>query len=131
LPFLSVPWAVKNRHVTLEVDNISLIFAWEKRYCKNDPETSVIIRCLHVIEAFLECIIHVVHTSRLSTDHAKLADRLSRNSTTTADDRQLLENVKVAIQSNHLEKWLENPWEDWELPQKLVDDITKILYKFS
>ncbi len=27
LPFLSVPWAVRNRHVTLEVDNISLIFA--------------------------------------------------------------------------------------------------------
>jgi hypothetical protein len=76
-------------------------------------------------------MIHVVHTSRLSTDHAKLADRLSRNSTTTADDRQLLKNVKVAIQSNHLEKWLENPWEDWELPQKLVDDVTKILYKFS
>jgi hypothetical protein len=44
LPFLSVAWAVRNRNVILEVDNISLIFAWEKRYCKNDPEASVLLK---------------------------------------------------------------------------------------
>jgi hypothetical protein len=44
LPFLSVAWAVRNRHVILEVDNISLIFAWEKRYCINDPEASVLFK---------------------------------------------------------------------------------------
>ncbi len=131
LPFLSVPWAVRNRHVTLEVDNISLVFAWEKRYCKNDPEASVVIRCLHVIEAFLECVIHVVHTGRLSTEHARLADRLSRNSTTTAGDHRLLENVGVAVQSKHLAKWLEHPREDWELPQKLVDNVTEVLYRIG
>jgi hypothetical protein len=96
LPSLSVPWAMKNKQVILEVDNISFVYSWDKRYCKNDPEASVLIRCLHVIEAFLECVIHVVHTGRLSTEHASLADRLLRESTTTTDDRHLLKKLKQA-----------------------------------
>ena len=54
LPFVTRPDLVKNKFVILFVDNISLIYAWEKKYCKNDEETSILVRCLHMLEAFLE-----------------------------------------------------------------------------
>ena len=48
------PDLIRNKYVILYVDNISLLYAWEKKYCKNDEETSILVRCLHVMEAFLE-----------------------------------------------------------------------------
>ena len=54
IPFVTRPDLIRNKYVILYVDNISLIYAWEKKYCKNDEETSILVRCLHVMEAFLE-----------------------------------------------------------------------------
>jgi hypothetical protein len=55
LPFLAKPKELAGRHILIEVDNLAVVFSWEKRYSKSDPETSLLIRCLHVIEARLEC----------------------------------------------------------------------------
>ena len=84
LPFVTNPKMLKNRFVILYVDNISLIYAWEKKYCKNDEETSILIRCLHVLEAFLEAKFFVEHVKRMSNDMAVLVDHLSKESSTTA-----------------------------------------------
>jgi len=46
LPFLTVPKQLRGRYVLLYVDNSSLIYAWEKRYCKNNEEASILIRTL-------------------------------------------------------------------------------------
>ena len=48
------PDLIRNKYVILYVDNISLLYAWEKKYCKNDEETLILVRCLQVLEAFLE-----------------------------------------------------------------------------
>ena len=56
---MTQPALIRNKFVILYVDNISLIYAWEKKYCKNDEETSILVRCLHVLEAFLEAKVFV------------------------------------------------------------------------
>ncbi len=54
LPFLTKPKEFAGRHNLIKVDNLAVVFAWEKQYSKSDPETSLLIRCLHVIEARLD-----------------------------------------------------------------------------
>jgi hypothetical protein len=120
IPFLTDPKSVKNCYVLLHVDNISLIYGWEKRYVKNDQHASLLVRCLHVIEAFLECRIFVEHVKRMSTDMAVLADHLSRESTTTAADLACIQHLHWHELEGPLKDWLSNPVLDWQLPRKLV-----------
>ncbi len=58
LPFLTNPKALKGKHVHLKVDNKAVVFGWQKKYTVKDPETSLLLRTLHVIEAFLESVRH-------------------------------------------------------------------------
>jgi hypothetical protein len=53
LPFLTQPETVRRRYVLLQVDNTAVLHAWRKKYSVTDPETSLLIRALHIIEAFL------------------------------------------------------------------------------
>ena len=123
LPFLSIPEQLRGRHVLLEVDNSSVIYAWKKKHAKNDVELSLLIRCLIVFESFLECKIHVQHIARRSNDMAILVDNLSRKETTTGKVKNLLHNVRKVRVHGNLGKWLTNPVVDWDLPLKLIDDI--------
>ena len=94
IPFLTDPKSLMNKFIVLYVDNISLIYAWEKKYCKNDEETSILIRCLHILEAFLECRIFVEHVKRRSNKMATLVDNLSRESSTTAEDLEQIQGLQ-------------------------------------
>jgi hypothetical protein len=85
LPFLTQPKLLQERHVRLEVDNMAVVFAWKKKYTVRDPETSLLIRVLHVIESFLSCKIYVSHLRRMSNRIAVIADSLSRKATTTPE----------------------------------------------
>lgn len=77
----------------LEVDNAALSFAWEKIQMKQDKETSILLRTLHVVAQYLECQIFVVHLKRKSMKWSAMVNRQSREATTTADDRQLVERL--------------------------------------
>ena len=127
IPFLTQPDLLKNRFVILYVDNISLIYAWEKKYCKNDEETSILIRCLHVLESFLEAKVFVEHIKRKSNDMAVLVDNLSRKSTTTVKDLAAINEVIWLTPGGSLASWAAGPTLDWSLPVKLLADVTKIL----
>jgi hypothetical protein len=102
LPFLTFPEQLKGQHILIEVDNLSVVYAWEKKYSKNDPETSLLIRCLHVLEAFLECKIYVRHLRRMSNEMAVLADSLSREATTTDEIRATITNIQTRSPSSAL-----------------------------
>ena len=128
LPFLCIPQKLQHRHVILYVDNITVVGAWEKRYCRNDPETSSLIRALHVIEAFLECIIHVRHRKRMSTPEAILADHWSRESTITGKSRKSISHLRIFTPKGALSRWLQEPRPHWNLGQTLVKEITQKLY---
>lgn len=127
IPFVTRPDLLKNKYVILYVDNISLIYAWEKKYCKNDEETSILIRCLHVLEAFLEAKVFVEHVKRMSNDKAVLVDRLSRESTATKEDLDRIKSLPWSTPSGALVSWISSPCLDWNLPVKIVTDVGKLL----
>ncbi len=107
------------------MDNTNVVYAWDKRQGKGDAETSALIRALHLIEARLECKIFVEHMRRMSTAKAALADRLSREASTSAEDRRLVEAIGWSPLGGVLADWLDNPVADWQLGQKLVCEIEK------
>jgi hypothetical protein len=127
LPLVIRPKEVCGQHVVLHVDNIAVVYAWKKKYCSGDPETSLLIRCLHVLEAFLECKLYVRHLRRMSTPIAKIADGLSRQSTITPELRGVVGKAPWESLEGPLAEWLENPVLDWDLPLKIVTYISSKL----
>ncbi len=127
IPFVTIPSKLRSRHVLLQVDNLNVVYAWEKRNSRSDAETSAVIRALHTIEAWLPCKIYVQHVARVSTIESALADRLSRRTSTTAKDKELISRLGWHSWSGALTEWLAHPRVDWDLGQKLIVDIEKIL----
>jgi len=127
LPFLKFPNQLRGQHVLLEVDNTSVVYAWEKKHGKNDVELSLLMRCLVVIEAFLECKVYVKHVLRRSNFMSVLVDNLSRESTTTPRVIRSLRGLEPKKVDGHLATWLKNPAMDWNLPLNLIEDIKNVL----
>ncbi len=127
LPFLGIPQELTGKSIVLLVDNTAVIAAWEKKHCKNDTDTSILIRTLHIIEAFLHCKIFVRHQRRLTSKQATLADALSRKRTSTPDVMQKIAHLRKNGPSKNLYFWLNNPGWDWNLPMKIVADIREKL----
>ncbi len=128
LPFLTQPQNLAGKHVVLQVDNTAVIYAWQKKkYTVQDPETSLLVRALHVLEAFLECKIYVAHLKRLSNHVANVVDSMSRTSTTTPELLNELAQTPWITPRGALMAWLQNPVLDWDLPLKIVDDVKTLL----
>jgi hypothetical protein len=125
LPFLLIPEQLQNQHVVVKVDNVACFFGWENRSLSGDTCASILIRALHLITAYLGSVIHFQHLPRLSTWDARLADRLSREATTTAEDRRLLESFQTSTLPKSLENWLENPVEDFSLAERLLEEVER------
>lgn len=89
----------------------------------SDTTASILLRALHLISAFLACIVHFQHLPRMSTWDAELADRLSRESTTTEMDNQLLRSFPKFELPKSFQNWLENPTEDFSLAESLLEEI--------
>jgi hypothetical protein len=128
LPFLSYPKELANKQIVLYVDNTAVVFGWEKKYCKNDPETSVLLRALHTLEAFLCCKIFVKHRKRCSDNWSILVDNLSRKSSTCPWTEREIQSAEKYLTQGHIVKWLSNPTVDWGLPLNLLSDV-KMLCK--
>jgi hypothetical protein len=118
-----MPKALIGKHILLEVDNTTVVYAWEKKYNKRDTELSILIRCLHVIEAFLGCKIYVKHTKRMSNDMAKMADKLSRSKTTDEETLRKIAHITVHSPTGALIDWINTPGINWNLPLLLIGDI--------
>jgi hypothetical protein len=126
IPFLICPEYFINQHVVVKVDNVACFYGWINRKVANDSCASIIVRALHLISAYLACMIHIEHLPRLSTGDACTVDRLSRRSTTLPEDEILLSSFDV--DSSRLEPliaWLSLPVEDWTLPDKLLCSVIK------
>jgi hypothetical protein len=82
MPFLLMPEKLKNQNVVLKLDNTGVVYGWENSSMKNDTCASIFIRALKLIGMYLSCKIHVHHVKRMTTWEARLADQLSRLSTT-------------------------------------------------
>jgi len=123
LPFVCNPSLVSGKHVIVKVDNIACYYGWLNRQCAGDELASIAIRSLHLLSAFLCCEIHVEHLPRVSTWDAMLADRLSRERTTTYNDKRLLASFPVMPLPSSLVEWLRSPEENWNVPMDILNEI--------
>jgi len=127
LPIITIPHILQGREICLHVDNIAVVYGWDNRGTKRDHSASIFLRALHIISAFLGCIVHVSHIPRMSTPDARLADRLSRRLTTTSIDANRLRVASQPRLPKPLLRWLEHPKADWDLPMELLRDVQETL----
>ena len=123
LPFLSNPSLMAGRHVVLHVDNMAVVYGWEKKYVKNDIEASILIQALHILSHFLRCRVFVRHAPRMSIKMAILADHLSRSFSTSKEEENLAEVLTCPPKSRVLSDWLNHPRADWKLPLDLLEEL--------
>ena len=91
MPFIEFPNIFAGKFVKCNVDNISLIFNWEKHTTKKDEITYKLIQTLHLIEFALPCKIFVDHSPRRSSWQTILVDNFSRDATVTSNDLEKIQ----------------------------------------
>ena len=122
MPFIEFPDRFAGKFVKCNVDNISLVFNWEKRCTKTDVLTFTILQTLHILEFALPCKIFVDHSPRRSSKETKLVDNLSRADSTTKVDIELLGKAEKRFLSGPLGEWCKNPSLHVDsLPVNIVD----------
>ena len=123
LPFLSIPRNLAGKNLLFRVDNMAVVYGFQKRFIKFDAMASIIIRAIHIMAAFRGCTIHVHHVPRVSGTWAKLADHLSRESSTKQEDIELIEGARKGKVKGRFLSWLEDPRESWELSMDLLEEL--------
>lgn len=127
LPFVCCPSLVSGKHIIVKVDNIGCFYGWLNKHCAGDELASIAIRTLHLLAAFLSCEVHIEHLPRVSSWDAMLADRLSRERTTTFNDLKLLNSFPVTKLPDSLTQWLKSPEENWNVPFDVLNEIKLLL----
>jgi hypothetical protein len=123
IPFLLAPEMLAGKYVKVLVDNIGCVYGWINRQTAEDECASILIRALHLIATYISCQIHIEHLPRNSTWSACVVDRLSRDSTTTVQDRKLLSSFSGFVLPAVFRDWLNNPVESWDLAFKLLKTV--------
>ena len=123
IPFVSIPEQLTNKFVILKVDNLSCVYGWENGYAKEDEYASIIIRCLVLLTSFLGTNLTIKHLPRVSSWEAKKVDRMSRKSSSTQEDLNLLNSFEYCDFPLPLLNWLKNPSADWDLPVNILESV--------
>jgi hypothetical protein len=123
LPLLAFPKFCRHRHLVFITDSHPLWSDWPSRHSSSDPETSLILRCITLLAAYLQCNIHVFREKRCSTPMSSLADTYSRSD--YAPTHPYLTPTHLYHQHHPaLFAWLLHPTLDWSLPVKLLDNLS-------
>jgi hypothetical protein len=123
VPLVTIPEKLKNQHIVMLVDNISCVFAMENCKSSTDESASIIVKAAHLVAARLGSYIHVRHKPRMSSWDAELADRMSREKSTTKQDRKLLDSFHYKKLPSCISQWMSDPKEDWDLPEKILSYV--------
>jgi hypothetical protein len=123
LPFFSNPSILVGKKVLLKVDNWAVVFGIENRAASNDEITSIFIRAMFLIAAYLECEIFIEYLPRKSDYESLLVDRLSRASSTNDNDRAILSAFCYMDVPDCLTNWFCKPVADWNLAYKLLEFV--------
>jgi hypothetical protein len=119
LLFLLIPEKLKNQHIICGVDCMGVVSSWENKKIKGDTCASILIKALHIIEAYLGSRIPVLHAPRRSNSVTESADNLSRERTTGILEKHMLIKGNT-VSPKVITDWLLNPVEDWTLVDRLV-----------
>jgi hypothetical protein len=126
LPLLCCPQILVGKEVTLLTDNEALVHGWEKRRVTHDTTASIFLRAIHIIATFLGASVEIRHLPRISTPSAELVDALSRSTTTQECHRQAVSSAPPVVIPQALIAWMENPYEDWQLPMSLLHHVQSL-----
>ena len=126
VPFLMYPDLLTNQHVVVQVDNIGCYYAWENGY-SNDDTATILVRTLRLVSAYLSTVIHVVHHRRKSSWESLVADRLTREKTTSSWDKSLIRSFSGRKLPQGFEEWMKKPVCDWRLPVVIVKELENIV----
>jgi hypothetical protein len=123
LPLLAQPQLCRHRYIVLVTDNLSIASAWPHRHASHDPETSLLIRCLHILSTYLECVLYIQFQPRCSSPLTTLADYMTRH--TTPPPHILCPTTNLSpLTHPSLFRWLLRPHLDWNLPLLLLHDLS-------
>ncbi len=129
MPLLTTPELLTGRHAVIRVDNMACVFGFENGHLKNDEPASIMIRATKIVAAYLGSVIHVEHVPRRSCWEAELADNLSREKTTAFIENRALSRFEKRTLPAALQRWMDNPVNDWELPLRLLEHVEAIVNK--
>jgi hypothetical protein len=110
------------------VDNIAIRYGWNIGSVKFDETASALLKFIQLAAAYLGIQIYIKHIHRCSDKWSCLAERLSRSSTTTEEDWELLRVADTSVADGYLRQWLEHPEISPETPYVFLGHLTK-LYK--
>ncbi len=122
-PLLLIPEKLQGKHIQLKTDSMSCVFGLKDGYMKNDEYASILIRATYLICAYLGSVIHVEHCHRRSTWAACTADNLTRKSTTTFLEEQIVGRFSHLTLPEALTNWLNSPTDDWDLATDLLKHV--------
>ena len=127
MPLLLVPELLVNQHIVIKVDCFGTIYGMENRSSKGDITASIFIRAAYMISAYLGCVLHIVHLPRMSDWGAEVTDRLSRQSSSTLQDKKLVKAFSNRPLPSCLLRWFENPVNDWQLAKSLLEHVRALV----
>ena len=127
MPMILNPSFFRNQHVVVRIDNLGVVWGVLNKKAKEDSTATVIIRCILLLSAYLECKLHVEHQPRVSDWGSRLADRLSRLSSTSDSDHRLLANWNLSpLIPGCLSSWFRSPGPDYSLASDLLDHLSSM-----
>jgi hypothetical protein len=126
VPFITIPGKLKRKYVEMKVDNMACVYGWERKYVRNDDCASMLLRALFLISSYLKTQVSVSHLPRVSNWEAKRVDNMSRLSTTSNYEKELLNSFKFQDIPVCLSEWMMKPTTDWLLPIKLLKYVKSL-----
>ncbi len=108
---------------------MACVYGMKDGYIKKDEYASIFIRAITIISGYLGTVVHAMHTPRRSTWEAEMADKLSRQTTTSLLENQVLGRFKNLREPASLTNWLNNPTDDWSLATNLLSYVMSICHE--
>jgi hypothetical protein len=105
-----------NKTTTKNRKHLIAFFTSLGRHCL----ASILLRAIHLIALFLGTTLTINHLPRNSTPSAKLADALTRSSTTGENQLSAISKATALPVPDELLAWLAHPEEDWLLAERLL-----------
>jgi hypothetical protein len=127
MPMLLVPELFMKTNVVMKVDCFGTVFSMSNRMCKGDKTAAIFVRATYLIAAYLECCLHIEQLPRMSDWGAEVTDRLSRESSTTVQDKLLVKAFTNRDIPKCLQDWFKSPMTDWQLAIKLLEHVEKLV----
>lgn len=122
LPFLCIPATISNSTVIFYVDNQSVVKMFYQP-SKRNYITMNLINTLKILSKILNVNLKIVFKPRMSNTWLKLADHLSRKSSTTRFDIDQVKHAVKSMYSGHLLEWFSKPNNIYNLCQIILTEI--------